>query len=157
MVSSEGQIAPNPPEFAQPRLSGAKRHRSNTPKFVASHLGNTSHIGTNTPKFVPSCWGWPPFDLLKQGCANSGGFGARWRVVFCFQCGKSVGIFWRHNCGLGKLVPPIHDGCNGLAQDTGRSNDRPGAPKNVTKASPHAVHHRSATAIATDSMISRRT
>ena len=43
----------NPPEFAQPRLSRAKWHRSNTAKFVASHLGKTSHIGTNTPTFVP--------------------------------------------------------------------------------------------------------
>ena len=48
------QRAPNPPEFAQPRLSGAKRHGSNTPRFVASPLGNTSHLGTNAPKFVPS-------------------------------------------------------------------------------------------------------
>ena len=34
------QQAPNPPEFAQPRLSRAEWHRSKTPKFVASHLGN---------------------------------------------------------------------------------------------------------------------
>ena len=47
------QQGPNPPEFAQPRLSRSKRHRSNTPKFVASRRGNTSHLGTNTPKFVP--------------------------------------------------------------------------------------------------------
>ena len=40
-------------------------------KFVASHLGNTSNIGTNTPQIVSSRWGWPPFDLLKRGCAHS--------------------------------------------------------------------------------------
>ena len=57
VVSKHFQRAPNPPEFAQPRLSSAKWHTLNTPKFVASHLGNTSHIGTNTPKFVPSRWG----------------------------------------------------------------------------------------------------
>ena len=43
---------PHPPEFAQPRLRGAKCHRSNThthtKQFVASHLSNTSQIGTNT-------------------------------------------------------------------------------------------------------------
>ena len=32
--------------------------------------------GTHTYTFVPSRWGWPPFDLLKPGCANSDGFGA---------------------------------------------------------------------------------
>ena len=54
IMQEKSQRAPNPPEFAQPRLSRAKSHRSNTPKFVASHLCNTSHIGANTPKFVPS-------------------------------------------------------------------------------------------------------
>ena len=77
------QQAPNPPEFAQPRVSRAKWHRSNTPRFVASRRGNTSHIGTNTPKFVPSRWGWLSFDPLKPGCANSGGFGARWPKIHC--------------------------------------------------------------------------
>ena len=49
------QRAPNPPAFAQPRLSRSKWHRStNTPKVVASHRSKTSHAGTNTPKFVPS-------------------------------------------------------------------------------------------------------
>ena len=33
-------------------------------------------MGTNTPKSVPSRWGWLPFDLLKPGCPNSGGFRA---------------------------------------------------------------------------------
>ena len=55
---SSHQRAPNPPEFAQPRLSRGEMTRiKHTPKFVASHLGNTSHVGTNTPKFVPSRWG----------------------------------------------------------------------------------------------------
>ena len=67
----ESHRAPNPPEFAQPRLSRAKWHRSNIPKFAASHLGNPGHIGTNTPKFVPPRWRQQPFDLLKRGCANS--------------------------------------------------------------------------------------
>ena len=51
---SEPQQAPNPPQFAQPRLSRSKWHRSNTPKFVASRRGNTSHTGGNTAKFIPS-------------------------------------------------------------------------------------------------------
>ena len=32
----------------------------------------------HTQIVVPSRWGWPPFDLLKRGCANSGGFRDRW-------------------------------------------------------------------------------
>ena len=80
----------------------------------------SSHTGTNTPKFVPSRWGWPPFDLLKRGCANSVGFGARCVLgalnslnagtlyVFCVcylndshnpihahSCPKVLGL-WRH-------------------------------------------------------------
>ena len=71
-------LSPNPPETAQPRLSKSKWHGSNTPKFVASRWGKTSHTGTNTLKSVPSRWGWLPFDLLKPGCSNLGGFGALW-------------------------------------------------------------------------------
>ena len=39
--------------------------------FVASHRDKTSHTGRNTPKIVPSRCGWPPFHLLKWGCATS--------------------------------------------------------------------------------------
>ena len=90
-------------KFAQPRLSRAicviEWHRSNTLELVASDLGNTSHIGTNTPKFVPSRWGWPPFDLLKQSCANSGGSGARWKGWF------PKGWFWRNRSLLTPCGP----------------------------------------------------
>ena len=71
------QRAPNPPEFAQPHLS-----RSNG--------GHPQREGTNLGVFVPIWLVLPRceaanlavFDLchcalLKQGCANSGGFAAR--------------------------------------------------------------------------------
>ena len=37
----------------------------------------TGHIGTNTPKFVLLAGEDGRLTLLKRGCANSGGFGAR--------------------------------------------------------------------------------
>ena len=63
----------------------------------------TGHIGTNTPKFVP-----PGDDrrltLLKRGCANSGGFGARslweWHDVCYFT------IDWRPHFGVGRKGSP---------------------------------------------------
>ena len=45
---------------------------------VSSHTNVlTGHTGTNTPKFVPLAGDDRPLTLLKRGCANSGGFGAR--------------------------------------------------------------------------------
>ena len=62
--------APNPqPNLHSPVWVG-RNETDQTHPNVASHLGKTSHIGTNTPKFVASRWGWPPFDILKPGCAN---------------------------------------------------------------------------------------
>ena len=92
------QQAPNPPEFAQPRLSGAKEmkakwHRTNTPKCVASHLGNTSNIGTNTPKFVPSRWGGPPLDPTQTGLCK---FGGVWSSL-TFSSPLRPRICWRHS------------------------------------------------------------
>ena len=91
------QRAPNPPEFAQPRLSRVKARSSPTKGYkfgcVCSYIAGhedarvvTGDIGTNTPKLVPSRWGWPRFDPTKRGCTNSGGFGARWAersMIFC--------------------------------------------------------------------------
>ena len=77
VISPFFQRAPNPPEFAQPRLS-----RSNG--------GHPQREGTNLGVFVPIWLVLPRCDatnlgvfdlhhfaLLKWGCANSGGFGAR--------------------------------------------------------------------------------
>ena len=73
------QRAPSQPELAPPFWIGQNdTDQTQGPQCVASHQCKTSHTGTNKPKFVPSRWGWLPFDLLKPGCANSGGLGARW-------------------------------------------------------------------------------
>ena len=79
------QRAPNPPEFAQPvwvRRNHRKWHRSNTPQFVASHLRNDCPCGNKRTQICTLLLGmiavWPTqtgLDLLKRGCANSGGFG----------------------------------------------------------------------------------
>ena len=77
----DGALSSKPTtEFAQPSLLSGPNDtdQTHTHKFVASHLVKTRHIGTKTPKFVPSRWGRPPFDLLKQGCANSAGAGGPW-------------------------------------------------------------------------------
>ena len=71
------KICTKPPEFVQPRLS-----RSNS--------GRPQREGTNLGVFVPiwvvllrceatnlGVFDLCDFALLKQGCANSGGFGAR--------------------------------------------------------------------------------
>ena len=39
--------------------------------------------------------GWLPFDLLKPGCANSGGFGARWCTVMPKWIPEKNGHFLR--------------------------------------------------------------
>ena len=82
------QRAPNPPEFAQPRLSQVQARwspaRGYTFGCVCSYMAGhedcevvTGHIRTNTPKFVPLAGDDRASTLLKWGCANSGGFGAR--------------------------------------------------------------------------------
>ena len=66
----------NPPEFAQPRLSGftARLSPARGYKFgcvsscMAGHYPGilmTGHTGTNTPKFVPARWGRPPLDSAR--------------------------------------------------------------------------------------------
>ena len=78
-----------PIRIAQPHLSRVRARSSPATgykfgcvcSYMAGHLPRilmTGHIGTKTPKFVPPRWGRPRFDLLKRGCANSGGFGACW-------------------------------------------------------------------------------
>ena len=83
------QRAPNPPEFAQPRLSRVKARSSPARGYkfgcVCSYMAGhedagvvTGHIGTNTPKFVPPRWGRPRFDPTQTGLWKFGrGFGAR--------------------------------------------------------------------------------
>ena len=77
------QRAPNPPEFAQPRLSRVKARSSPTRghKFgcVCSYMAGhedagvvTGHIGTNTPKFVRPRWGRPRFDPTQTGLRKFG-------------------------------------------------------------------------------------
>ena len=77
LLSPPNQLSPNAPEFAQPCLS-----RSNG--------GHPQRGGTNLGVFVPiwlvlhrceatslGVFDLCRFALLKQSCANSGGFGAR--------------------------------------------------------------------------------
>ena len=81
--SRTGQRAPNPHEFAQPRLSRVKRRSSPARgykfgcvcSYMAGHYPGilmTGHIGTNTPKFVPPRWGRPPFDPTQNGLCKFG-------------------------------------------------------------------------------------
>ena len=72
------QRAPNPPDFAQPRLSRVKARSSPARghkfgcvcSYMAGHYPGilmTGHIGTNTPKFVPPRWGRPRVDPTQTG------------------------------------------------------------------------------------------
>ena len=80
-IASVPQRSPNPPEFAQPHLS-----RSNG--------GRPLREGANLGVFVPiwlvlhrcearnlGVFDLCHFALLKRGCANSDGFGARWCTI----------------------------------------------------------------------------
>ena len=82
------QRAPNKPEFPQLRLSGVKGRSSPARgykfgcvcSYMATHFPSilmTGHIGTNTPNSYPLAGDDRPLTLLKRGCANSDGFGAR--------------------------------------------------------------------------------
>ena len=77
------QRAPNPPEFAHPRLSRVKAWSSPARgykfgcgfSYMAGHYPGilmTGHVGTNTPKFVPPCWGRPRFDPTQTGLCKFG-------------------------------------------------------------------------------------
>ena len=80
---SLSQRAPNPPEFAQPRLSRVKARSSPVRgykfgcvcSYMASHEDAgvvTGHIGTNTrPNLYPLAGDDSALTLLKRGCANS--------------------------------------------------------------------------------------
>ena len=84
---SKSQRAPNSPEFAQPRLSRAKWHRSNTPRFVAKcqpHRNKHTHICTLSLGMTTV---WPTH--CKRGCANSGGLRARWKSRFGVTLGET--------------------------------------------------------------------
>ena len=86
------QRAPNPPEFAQPRLSRAKRRsypaRGYKYGCVCSYMAGTTQVCRYKFGCVWSVSFRPHFALLKRGCANSGGFGARWITPeTCFAWG----------------------------------------------------------------------
>ena len=81
-TSEEGcaqfQRAPNPTEFAQPRLSRVKARSSPARgyklgcvcSYMAGHYPGilmTGHVGTNTPKFAPPRGGRPRFDPPQSG------------------------------------------------------------------------------------------
>ena len=81
------QRAPNPPEFAQPRLSRVKGRSSPArgykfgcvcPYMASHYVGEmTPAIYEQThPNLYPLAGDDRPLTLVKQGCANSGGFGA---------------------------------------------------------------------------------
>ena len=78
------QRAPNPPEFAHPRLSRVKGRSSPAIgykfrcvcSYMASHYVGVRWHRPYRNKHTQICtsrWGWLPFDL------GSGGFGARWK------------------------------------------------------------------------------
>ena len=80
---TQNQGAPNPPEFAQPRLSRVKARSSpargykfgRACSYMAGHYPGifvTCHIGTNTPKFVPLRWGRPRLDPTQTGLCKFG-------------------------------------------------------------------------------------
>ena len=79
----KNQRAPNPPKFAQPRLSRVKVRSSPARGYkfgcVCSYMAGhypailmTGHKGTNTPKFVPPCWGPRRFDPTQTGLCKFG-------------------------------------------------------------------------------------
>ena len=99
------QRAPNPPEFAQPRLNSSTWHRPSTPKFAPSHRGSTSYTGTNAPELIPS----RPFPgLYRHFLFWEGGQG----VV------KIVGVAQKH-CGPWR--------CNSLHAELSKSGTEKGA------------------------------
>ena len=79
------QRAPNPPEFAQPRLSRVKRRSSPARGYkfgcVCSYMAGITQVWAYKFVCVCSVSFRPHFALLKRGCANSGGFGARWNCA----------------------------------------------------------------------------
>ena len=94
------QRVPNPPEFAQPRLSRVKARSSPARgykfgcvcSYMAGHYPGilmTSHIGTNTPKCVPPRWRRPRFDLTQTGLCK---FGLVWSSLTLDQF--VAYIFW---------------------------------------------------------------
>ena len=71
------QRSPNPPEFAQPRLS---RSDGGDPQREGTILGVFVPIWLVVPRCEATSLGvfdLCHFALLKRGCPNSGGFGAR--------------------------------------------------------------------------------
>ena len=119
----ESQRAPNPPEFAQPRLSRVKARSSAARGYkfgcvcscMAGHYPGifmAGHIGTNTPKFVLPRWGRLRFDPTQTGLCK---FGWVWsslslRKPCDFPCGgnsQAIAILFatfrgkeRPHCGL---------------------------------------------------------
>ena len=88
------QRAPNPPKFAQPRLSRVKGRSSSARGYkfgsVCSYMAGhedvgvmTGQRGTNTPKFVPPRWGRPPFDPTQTGLCK---FGCVWSSLRVWVC-----------------------------------------------------------------------
>ena len=77
------QRAPNPPKFAQPRLSRAKWHRSKHTQICSLTWVWPSPKTQTHPKLYLVAGDERSLDLLKQECANLGGFGARCYVSSC--------------------------------------------------------------------------
>ena len=115
------QRAPNPPEFAQPRLSRVKRLSSPARgykfgcvcSYMAGHyhedaVAMTGHVGTNTPKFVPPGWGRPPFDSgvaaanqtkeRAKHAKSSHEFRPFFCEFWCFSLGKQARFTSRTFC-----------------------------------------------------------
>ena len=102
------QRAPNPPKFAQPRLSRVKARPSPARGYksgcVCSYMAGhedigvvTGHIGTNTPKFVPPRRGRPRVDPTQTGLCK---FGWVWSSLKLQTFLGLFGAFLRHLFGL---------------------------------------------------------
>ena len=102
------QRAPNPPEFAQVRLSRVKARSTPARGYkvgcVCSYMDGhcpgilmTDHIGTNTPKFVPPRWGRPRFDPTPTGLCK---FGWVWSSL-SIACRGFMGHFKLVGCPRG--------------------------------------------------------
>ena len=146
------QRAPNPPEFAQPRLSGvnARSSLARGYKFwVCLFLYGrhedagvvTGHIGTNTPKFVPPRWGRPRVDPTQTGLCKF-----RWvwsslilRIHFSHpeSDGKSAGVWgWGSNRDPDKIQQFTY----GVVREGVIAESFPQSPRNFRKLSAEFPH-----------------
>ena len=88
-LDPQSAISKNPPEFAQPRLSRVKGQVVPSDgvriwvclflhgRSLPQHPHDRPYRNKHTQNCTPSLGTTAPLTLLKRGCADSGGFGAR--------------------------------------------------------------------------------